>query len=1147
MINRVGQHFGNYQLVQLLGQGGAAEVYLGKHRYLNSYAALKVLHARLRSEDEPKFLAEAQTLVDLRHPNIVRLLDFGIENGTPVLIMDYAPKGSLRQAHAQGTQIPLTTVVDFVTQIAAALQYAHNHNIIHRDVKPENILLDTDNHLLLSDFGLALLTPSLEELSTQNPAGTPRYMAPEQWHGKPSFASDQYALAIMVYEWLCGKLPFQGTLLELMYQHLHTDPPPLRTIRPDLPPALEAVVRRAMAKKPQDRFVSVQAFALALARTSQADTPGDENASQVTAPLQGIRRSSPIADHAATLIHQIAQIPTRVLPEAPPKQPPAPTLQRQNRMRLLRRVRAFWITGVLEQSLHGAALLALGLQEQPDAVANPWHLLFQHPDTTPSLLPTGTRITQVYDDADGELLILGAPGSGKTTLLLELAHDLLARAERDEQHPMPIVFNLSSWAIKQQPLLEWFIEEMNTKYQIPRKLARSWIETDQVLPLLDGLDEVASEARTACIEAISTYRQEHGFVPMVVCSRSTEYAAQTAQIHLQSAIVVQPLTMQQVDEYLSNAGGQLETLRVALHNDQTLQELVTTPLMLSILTLAYHGQPLEDLLTKTSSDDIQHLIFATYVERMLERRRAEARYTPQQTISWLTWLAHQMKQHNQTQFFIERMQMDWLPKNVLHQLAPSIVIGLLIGLVTMLCYAIGALPANLGLAGTLRFGSYFGLLACSLYILLNGLVFGLGTQDPAGGPVQTPSRLWAKVRHNVIKLLGQRVVYGFIFGISLGSLYGWFTARFGPGPGLSNILLNTIGYSFLGKLNPEIQPVEVLTWSWRNIRRIFVKFLGFGLLLGLVFVFCPQPIIKGLTFGLLFGLVSASFYSLIGGLSSRLQDERHLTKPNQGIWHSARNSVSYGLIIGLASGLLAGTVFGLLVWFMFGLLMIGLGAGINIGATTFLSLGTLAALRGGGIACIQHVLLRWHLWRAGSIPWNYPRFLDYTAEHILLRKVGGGYIFVHRLLLEYFASLAEAKQGLQQSLMAIAHVTLEDDNTAFVGKSYTTYAGISRSTPDDFVSEALKASIRHSEKPIPFDICLHTSGNIALTTPWHKYLLYDLHNLDSHLIEFTFQVTLAGKSYVVVDFYHERHWLRTLRFDFESIEHAKYAEFTFGV
>src|SRR5215469_13989936 len=266
VTGRVGQQIGNYQLVKLLGQGGYARVYLGRHRYLDSYAALKVLHTTIHAGDEPGFLAEAQALVGLRHANVVHLLDFVIENGTPVLIMDYALKGSLRQYYPEGARIPLTTIVDLVLQIAAALQYAHEHHVIHRDVKPENVLLDADNHLLLSDFGLSLLTASSQQLSTQDPAGTTRYMAPEQLRGKACAASDQYALAIMVYEWLCGEPPFNGTVWEVSHQHLYADPPSLCTIRPEIPLILEKVILRALAKKPEDRFGSVQAFAQALAR-----------------------------------------------------------------------------------------------------------------------------------------------------------------------------------------------------------------------------------------------------------------------------------------------------------------------------------------------------------------------------------------------------------------------------------------------------------------------------------------------------------------------------------------------------------------------------------------------------------------------------------------------------------------------------------------------------------------------------------------------------------------------------------------------------------------------------------------------------------------------------------------------------------------
>src|SRR5215472_3110618 len=204
---------------------------------------------------------------------------------------------------------------------------------------------------------------------------------------------------------------------------------------------------------------------------------------------------------------QEEQPPSEALALGAPEQSPASTFLSQNRLRLLHRVRAFWITGVLEQSLYSEALITLGLQVQPDAIANPWSLIIQEPEQTSTPLPAGTRITEVYDEAGGDLLILGEPGAGKTTLLLELARDLLKRSEQEQTHPIPVVFNLSSWRRKRQPLATWLIEELETKYRVPRNVGTDWITTNQILPLLDGLDEVDAAFRTDCMQAINGYHQ----------------------------------------------------------------------------------------------------------------------------------------------------------------------------------------------------------------------------------------------------------------------------------------------------------------------------------------------------------------------------------------------------------------------------------------------------------------------------------------------------------------------------------------------------------------------------------------------------------------------------------------------------------------
>src|SRR6266480_5164283 len=179
MMERVEQQLGNYRLKQLLGKGAFADVYFGEHLYLNTPAAVKVLHSRLDSLTLDDFLTEARHISHLVHPHIIRVFDFGLESGVPFLVMDYAPNGNLRQKHHAGSTLPLPTIVTYVLALASALEYTHDQHLIHRDLKPENVLLGSKHEVLLSDFGLSLFTRDREAFQIKERFGTLSYMAPE--------------------------------------------------------------------------------------------------------------------------------------------------------------------------------------------------------------------------------------------------------------------------------------------------------------------------------------------------------------------------------------------------------------------------------------------------------------------------------------------------------------------------------------------------------------------------------------------------------------------------------------------------------------------------------------------------------------------------------------------------------------------------------------------------------------------------------------------------------------------------------------------------------------------------------------------------------------------------------------------------------
>jgi predicted ATPase/DNA-binding CsgD family transcriptional regulator len=272
MMEHVEQRLGNYRLIELLGKGTFADVYLGEHLYLNTPVAIKVFRLRVNSPTLADFLSEAGRISHLVHPHIIRVLDFGLEEDTPFLMMDYAPYGNLRELHPTGSVVPFSTIVSYTTALASALQCAHDQHLVHRDLKPENVLLGSKHEVLLNDFGLALLASDQELLRVKERFGTLSYMAPELILGQPVPASDQYALSVMIYEWLCGHLPFSGSLVHISNQHLYADPPSLCERHPDIPRAVEQVILKGLSKEPAQRFVDVLSFARAFEEACYAFT-----------------------------------------------------------------------------------------------------------------------------------------------------------------------------------------------------------------------------------------------------------------------------------------------------------------------------------------------------------------------------------------------------------------------------------------------------------------------------------------------------------------------------------------------------------------------------------------------------------------------------------------------------------------------------------------------------------------------------------------------------------------------------------------------------------------------------------------------------------------------------------------------------------
>jgi beta-lactam-binding protein with PASTA domain len=279
---------GRYRIRERIGSGGMADVYCAEDTQLGRDVALKILHRRFAQDQEfvKRFQREAQSAAALQHPNVVNVFDRGRHDGTYYIAMEYLPGATLKEVMARDAPLSQEDAIDYALQILQAAGFAHRRGVIHRDLKPHNVMITGGGQAKVTDFGIARAGAS-EMTETGSIMGTAQYLSPEQAQGQGvSAASDLYSVGVILYELLTGQVPFGGdSAVSIALKHVSEPVPPPSRLRPDMHPALEAVVMRALVKDPAGRFASAEEFTEALLTVRQAIVSGVDGGTELFAPV----------------------------------------------------------------------------------------------------------------------------------------------------------------------------------------------------------------------------------------------------------------------------------------------------------------------------------------------------------------------------------------------------------------------------------------------------------------------------------------------------------------------------------------------------------------------------------------------------------------------------------------------------------------------------------------------------------------------------------------------------------------------------------------------------------------------------------------------------------------------------------------------